>query len=154
MSKITIRIDRRRFLEISGGATAALISACSGNTERSPTSSPGAGGSDAGQDTAPGGSGGGRGGSGPTGSGGAAGGATGSGSPDAADVADGSTRDVAGGESADAADAKVADAGPPPPLTEADWQALASSLSGTVIRPGNMLYNQARVVFNTRFDSI
>jgi hypothetical protein len=48
----------------------------------------------------------------------------------------------------------VQDAGPPPPLTEADWQALASSLSGTVIRPGNALYNQARVVFNTRFDSV
>src|SRR5207248_2774363 len=70
----------------------------------------------------------------PDGNGGAAGGAR-----------DGST---------DATDARVQEAGPPPPLTEADWQALTNSLAGTVIRPGNALYNQARVVFNTRFDSI
>ncbi len=154
MSKPTTRIDRRRFLEISGGATAALIGACSGNMERSPSPSPDAGGSDAGQVTGTGGAGGGQGGSGPTGSGGAVGGATDSGTLDAADAADGSTRDGAGEGSADAADAKVQEVGPPLPLTEADWQALANSLAGTVIRPGNMLYNQARVVFNARFDSI
>jgi hypothetical protein len=42
----------------------------------------------------------------------------------------------------------------PGPPTEADWQALASKLSGSVIRPGSALYNQARVVFNTRFDTV
>src|SRR5260370_32817628 len=101
MSKPTTRIDRRRFLEISGGATAALIGACRGNMERSPSPSPDAGGSDAGQVTGTGGAGGGQGGSGPTGSGGAVGGATDSGTLDAADAADGSTRDGAGEGSAD-----------------------------------------------------
>src|SRR5579859_4411431 len=148
MSKPTLRVDRRRFLEISGGATAALVSACSDNMEPADRPATGAGGSGGGLAT--GGStsssstGNAQGGGTPTGTGGAGGHAPDSGAPD------GSRRDAA----SDAADAKVQEAGPPPPLTEADWTALANSLSGTVIRPGNMLYNQARVVFNTRFDSI
>ncbi len=64
---------------------------------------------------------------------------------------DGPARDATDGSVSDATDAREPEAAP---LTEADWQALANSLSGTVIRPGNPLYNQARVVFNTRFDSI
>jgi FAD/FMN-containing dehydrogenase len=43
---------------------------------------------------------------------------------------------------------------PSGPPTEADWQALASSLAGSLVRPGNALYDQARVVFNSRFDAV
>jgi FAD/FMN-containing dehydrogenase len=155
MSKFTTRIDRRRFLEITSSATAALLTAC--EAEVSSTPGPGPGGSNGAGGAAPDGS-------APVGVGGAGGATTGGsagtgGSGGAAP--DGSTpgtggggRDTRDGSTADANDARVQDAGPPPPLTEADWQALASSLSGTVIRPGNALYNQARVLFNTRWDSI
>jgi FAD/FMN-containing dehydrogenase len=47
---------------------------------------------------------------------------------------------------------------PPPPVvtgpSDAEWQSLAGSIAGNVIRPTNALYQQARVVFNTRFDSV
>lgn len=39
-------------------------------------------------------------------------------------------------------------------LTENDWSALASSLQGTLIRPGNTRYTSARQLFSTRFDAI
>src|SRR5690348_14739413 len=44
MSKFTVRIDRRRFLEITTVATAAFVAACEGEVESS-TTGPGAGGS-------------------------------------------------------------------------------------------------------------
>jgi hypothetical protein len=138
MWKLTARIDRRRFLEVTGGATAVLLNACGPaevGRETSTTGSPGG-------STPQGSSGHGGAGQGGAGQGGA------------------TTTSGSGGQGRDAGDASTADARdaredvPPPPLTEADWTALTNSLSGTVIRPGNALYNQARVIFNTRFDSI
>ena len=41
-----------------------------------------------------------------------------------------------------------------PSPTEADWSALASSLQGTLVRPGNAQYAIARQLFSTRFDNI
>ena len=38
--------------------------------------------------------------------------------------------------------------------TSADWDSLASSLQGTLIRPGNSQYTTAHQLFSTRFDSI
>jgi FAD/FMN-containing dehydrogenase len=43
---------------------------------------------------------------------------------------------------------------PVPPPTDADWRALASSLSGSLVRPDSASYDMARVVFNSRFDSV
>src|SRR5260370_40681388 len=153
--KLPARVDRRRFLEITSGATAALVSACGPGESDAPGRTATGGSAGAGDGWAPGGAGGAGGaapdGSLPVGTGGGAGAARDGSSPDANGGAAGGPRD---GSAADATDARVQEAGPPPPLTEADWQALTSSLSGTVIRPGNALYNQARVVFNTRFDSI
>src|SRR6185436_20482224 len=154
MLKSTPRIDRRRFLEITTGATAALLNACEVEVE-SPRHETGAGGSSGSTTTAGSGSStvatSGAGGTAPDGSPTGTGGSGGS-TPDGSSPTDGGVRDARDGSAQDATDAR--EAGPPPPLTEADWQALTSSLSGTVIRPGNALYNQARVVFNTRFDSI
>jgi FAD/FMN-containing dehydrogenase len=151
MLKFGVQIRRRQFLQISTGATATWLAGC-GSTDSS-TAKPGQTAADG---AAPDGQGdssavgtGGAGGNGPT-SGAGGSGPDGS-SADSMDVAQ--ATDARDGSAVDATDAHV-EAGPPPTLTEADWQALASSLSGTVIRPGNMLYNQARVVFNTRFDSV
>ncbi len=41
-----------------------------------------------------------------------------------------------------------------PSPTEADWESLASSLQGSLIRPGNAQYATALQLFSTRFDSI
>src|SRR6266545_1225184 len=129
MLKLTARIDRRRFLEITGIATACLLTAC-GDDGASSTLGPD--GSD---------------GPGHVAMDGSAPGAR-DGSAVGTDGRGGAAPD---GSTADATDARRPD---PVPLTEADWQALANSLSGTIVRPGNTLYNQARVVFNTRFDSV
>ncbi len=129
MLKLTARIDRRRFLEITGSATAGLLTAC-GDDGASSTLGPD--GSD---------------GPGHVAMDGSAPGAR-DGSAVGTDGRGGAAPD---GSAADATDARRPD---PVPLTEADWQALANSLSGTIVRPGNTLYNQARVVFNTRFDSV
>jgi hypothetical protein len=158
MLKLTTRVDRRRFLELSTGATVAALGACEADVE--PTSGPGPSGNGGSAPGAGGGSTtvgtGGAGGNAPTGSttvgsGGAGGNAPDGSAPDATGGSAGNARD---GSASDATDAHVKEAGPPPPLTDADWQALVNSLTGTVIRPGNALYDQARFLFNTRFDSI
>src|SRR5581483_341075 len=41
-----------------------------------------------------------------------------------------------------------------PSPTDADWSALASSLQGVLVRPGNAQYATARQLFSTRFDNI
>lgn len=41
-----------------------------------------------------------------------------------------------------------------PSPTEADWAALASSLQGALVRPGNAQYTTARQLFSTRFDNV
>ena len=41
-----------------------------------------------------------------------------------------------------------------PSPTDADWAALASSLQGTLVRPGNAQYATARQLFSTRFDNV
>src|SRR5579872_4814454 len=38
--------------------------------------------------------------------------------------------------------------------TNADWAALAHSLQGTLVRPGNPQYTTAHQLFSTRFDNI
>ncbi len=43
---------------------------------------------------------------------------------------------------------------PRPTLTEADWTALARSLQGTLVRPGNPQYPTALQLFSTRFDNV
>jgi hypothetical protein len=120
------RVDRRQFLEIGGAATAALLASCKGNTRPPSFSSDGPAPSIDGA------------------------------APLATDGPGALPRDAApvGADAAKDAGTDAAADGPPAPLTEADWQALASSLSGSLIRPGNPLYNQARVVFNTRFDTV
>lgn len=44
--------------------------------------------------------------------------------------------------------------GAQPSPSEADWATLASSLQGTLVRPGNPEYTTARQLFSTRFDNI
>jgi len=41
---------------------------------------------------------------------------------------------------------------PPAPPTDADWAALASQVSGTVVRPSDPAYSSATLLFNPRFD--
>ncbi len=43
---------------------------------------------------------------------------------------------------------------PRPTLTEADWTALARSLQGTLVRPGNSQYPTALQLFSARFDTV
>jgi FAD/FMN-containing dehydrogenase len=43
---------------------------------------------------------------------------------------------------------------PRPTLTEADWTALARSLQGTLVRPGNPQYPTALQLFSARFDTV
>jgi FAD/FMN-containing dehydrogenase len=144
MSDSKLRVDRRRFLEISGAATAGLITSCKGGSSqpssvdgarpagrngpapaRSDAAAPGrADGAPAATDGAPA-------------------------RPDApADTSD--TAPAAADVTREAEGPEVA-AGPP---TDGDWQALARKLSGSLIRPNDALYNQARVVFNKRFDAV
>jgi FAD/FMN-containing dehydrogenase len=42
----------------------------------------------------------------------------------------------------------------PPPLTSADWDALARQLQGTLVRPDSPRYATARQLYNSRFDGI
>src|SRR5881628_3238051 len=41
-----------------------------------------------------------------------------------------------------------------PTARTADWSALARSLRGTLVRPGDAGYDAARILYNTRFDGI
>lgn len=41
-----------------------------------------------------------------------------------------------------------------PPLTNADWSALAKSLHGTLVRPDSAQYATARQLFSARFDTV
>jgi FAD/FMN-containing dehydrogenase len=131
------RLDRRRFLGITSAATAALLNSCKGGGGSAPPSSTD-GAAPVGAD-----------GAGPIGTDGAAPVGADAGASVGADAAE--PVDTTG-----SAEAGPADAGqvPPGPPTEADWQALGKSVTGGLIRPGNALYNQARVVFNTRFDGV
>src|SRR5271169_678161 len=42
----------------------------------------------------------------------------------------------------------------PPGPSDADWQALGAQMGGSLVRPGSAGFDQARLVFNTRFDPI
>jgi FAD/FMN-containing dehydrogenase len=48
----------------------------------------------------------------------------------------------------------ITEASSPGPPTPADWDALARSLDGSLIRPGDPSYDTARELFNPRFDSL
>ncbi len=120
-------VDRRTFLEIGGVATAALLTSCQRGGESSPPP--------------------------PDGSRSSATDGPRSASADGpvtvgSDAGAALDRDTAAERAKDDAQAP---AGPP---GEADWQALARSLTGTLIRRGSALYDQARVVFNKRFDMV
>ncbi|TME60216.1 MAG: FAD-binding oxidoreductase [Chloroflexi bacterium] len=41
-----------------------------------------------------------------------------------------------------------------PTASAPDWAALARSLSGTLVRPGDPAYDAARILYNTRFDGV
>nr|MBA2677640.1 FAD-dependent oxidoreductase [Ktedonobacteraceae bacterium] len=41
-----------------------------------------------------------------------------------------------------------------PPLSDADWSALAKSLNGTLVRPDSSQYATARQLFSARFDAV
>src|SRR2546428_11391390 len=43
---------------------------------------------------------------------------------------------------------------PAPTPRMADWSALARSLRGTLVRPGDAAYDAARLLYNARFDGI
>jgi FAD/FMN-containing dehydrogenase len=155
MRKSKGRVDRRRFLEISGAATAALVTSCGGGGAPSSSGKDGPGGGQGETDgpppfgtDRPGPAG--TDGSGPVGADGPAPGDRDAGGQGGAD----SARDAGADSAREAGTDGARDAAPAGAPTEADWQALASSLSGTLIRPGNALYNQARVVFNSRFDTV
>jgi FAD/FMN-containing dehydrogenase len=143
-----VRVHRRRFLEISGAATAGLFASCKGGAGSAPSAPVDARGPSSKDGAAPAKTDG----SAPAKPDGApddkdAQASTGTDAP--APGPKDAAKDADGAGQVDAAD-EVA-AGPP---TEADWKALASKLAGGLIRPADALYDQARVVFNTRFDSI
>src|SRR4051812_17214130 len=41
-----------------------------------------------------------------------------------------------------------------PPLSAADWRALAAGLEGTILQPESAGYAGARLLFNARFDAV
>ena len=138
-------MDRRRFLEITSATTAALLTSCKAGVAPSSSSSPDDRGRVGTDGPAPVGTDG----PAPLGRDGSA--------PVTTDGPGQAAKDAAGPDAAQG-HGEVGTDGPgqvpPGPPAEADWQALAKSLSGSLIRPGNPLYNQARVVFNSRFDTV
>jgi FAD/FMN-containing dehydrogenase len=118
------RVHRRQFLQISSSVTTALLASCHGGGRSSPD--------------------------GPVGGTDSAGQAGTDGPAQTAADGEGAVPPDGSGQ-VEAADAGQVPAGPP---SEADWRELAGGVSGSVIRPGNALYNQARVVFNSRFDGV